>query len=249
MSPSSTRYKKFWATMFGYSIEEMARPGFSVTASGHYIERHEDSYVFFWTDLISKKHILAISEINLSELQYELSSSDVQMLDSQTIRTAPYFKDLTLTYKDIDFGLADRADFRAVATDGLTIKFLSGTEKSDLEQFYADCSEKDQETLDLTFDEEVALGLYNQGRLAAISRYAPIRDSGIADITVVVRAGERGLGYSTPLVSEIIKLALEQGYEPKYRVDESNAASIAIANRLGFKPLSHILAWEVGQAF
>ena len=95
----------------------------------------------------------------------------------------------------------------------------------------------------------MVLGLFNQGRLAAIARFAPIRDTGIADITVVVRKGERGLGFSTPLVSEIIKLALKEGFEPKYRVDESNGASIAIAHRLGFKPLSHILAWEVGLAF
>jgi RimJ/RimL family protein N-acetyltransferase len=249
MNQPSMRYKKFWATMFGYSLEEMARPGFSAATSGYYIERHEETYVFFWTDLVSKKHVLAASEMNLTELQYELLSSEMQTLDLQTIRSAAYFRDLKLTYKDIDFGLLNKTDFKPVAVEGLTIKFLTGSEKSDLEQFYADCSEKDQDTLDLTFDEEVALGLYSQGRLTAISRYAPIRDSGIADITVVVRKGARGLGYSTPLVSEIIRLALEQGYEPKYRVDESNGASIAIANRLGFKPLSHILAWEVGVGY
>ena len=235
--------------MFGYSIEELDRPAFAVTVSGFYIERHEDNYVFFWTNLISKKTILAISEMNLSELQYELSSGDLQKLDLQTVRKAPYFKDLELVYKDIDFGFLDKADFKPALSKGLTIKPLSGDEKSDLEFFYSDCSGKDIETLDLSFDEEVALGLYHQGRLAAISRYAPIRDSGIADITVVVRNGERGFGHSTPLVSEIITLALAQGYEPKYRVDETNAASIAVALRLGFKPLSHILAWEVGQAF
>lgn len=249
MPQSSLRYKKFWATMFGYSIEEMDRPDFAVTVSGFYIERHEDNYVFFWTNLVSKKTILAISEMNLSELQYELSSGDLQKLDLHTIRKAAYFKDLELTFKDIDFGFADKADFKPAASEGFTIKTLTGEEKSDLELFYSDCSGKDIETLDLSFDEEVALGLYNQGRLTAISRYAPIRESGIADITVVVRNGERGLGYSTPLVSEVIKLALAQGYEPKYRVDESNTASIAIAQRLGFKPLSHILAWEVGAVY
>lgn len=236
--------------MFGFSIEEMARPGFSVTTAGYYIERHEESYVFFWTDLIAKKHILAASEMNLGELQFELSASELQKLDSQTIRSAPYFKDLKVTYKDIDFGLTEKTDFKPVSVDGLLIQLLDGGEKSELEQFFADCSENDSDTLDVTFDDgEVVLGLFNQGRLAAISRFAPIRDTGIADITVVVRSGERGLGFSTPLVSEIIKLALKDGFEPKYRVDESNGASIAIANRLGFKPLSHILAWEVGLAF
>lgn len=243
------RYKKFWATMFGYSLEEMERPGFSATTAGFYIERHEDGYVFFWTDLVRKKQILAASDTNFAELQYELSSDDFQKLDFQSIRTAPYFKDLILTYKDLDFGLVHTNDFKPANSDGLTIKLMSGSEKSDLELFYSDCSEKDQETLDLTFDEEVALGLYSNGRIAAISRYAPIRETGIADITVVVRNGERGLGYSTPLVSEILKLALAQGFEPKYRVDESNHASIAIANRLGFTPLSHILAWEVSTAY
>lgn len=157
--------------------------------------------------------------------------------------------DLELTYKDIDFGFLDKADFKPSVREGLIIKPLSGDEKADLELFYSDCSGQDINTLDLSFDEEVALGLYHLGRLTAISRYAPIRESGIADITVVVRNGERGLGYSTPLVSEVIKLALAQGYEPKYRTDENNTASIAIAQRLGFKPLSHILAWEVGIAF
>lgn len=250
MNRSSTRYKKFWATMFGFSIEEMARPGYSVTTAGYYIERHEDSYVFFWTDLISKKYILAASAMNIAELQFEVSPMELQKLDSQSIRTAPYFKDLTVTYKDIDFGLIDTSDFKPIVTDALPIKNLDGSEKSDLEMFFTDCSENDRDTLDVTFDDgEVVLGFYNQGRLAAISRFAPIRDTGIADITVVVRNGERGLGFSTPLVSEVIKLALQEGFEPKYRVDESNGASIAVANRLGFKPLSHILAWEVGLAF
>jgi RimJ/RimL family protein N-acetyltransferase len=249
MKPLSTRYKKFWATMFGYSIEEMARPVFSITTSGFYIERHEDSYVFFYTDLISGKQILAASEINLAELQFEVSPEELFKLNSQSIRLAPYFRDLTLVYKDLDYGLLDKADFTPVNSQSFDIQPLNGSETSDLAVFLADCSENDRDTLDVTFNEEVVLGLYNQGQLAAISRYAPIRDSGIADITVVVRNGERGRGFACPLVSEIIKLALKDGYEPKYRVDENNRASIAIAERLNFKPLSQILAWKVGPAF
>ena len=248
MTQPTTRLKKFWATMFGYSIEEMARPGFFVTASGYYIERNEENLIFFWTDRINKKRILAASEANLARLQGMLSTADLQKLDAKSIRQAPFFKDIHLTFQDFDLGFTHPAEFTPADIGKLSIRPLHGSEKTELELFYSDCTEKDQDTLDLTFEaKDFALGLYNDGRLAAISRYAPIRETGLADVTVLVRNGERRLGFSTPLVSEIIKHALSAGYEIKYRVEETNQASIAIALRLGLKPLSHLLTWDVSQ--
>lgn len=237
-------YFQLWSKAFGLSSEELAGKDLSVVTTGYYVERHQDDYVFFYFDEDSGKRVLAGSEKNLKEIKKELGAG-LAKLQFADIRSAPWFKDKNLAFKDIDYCLTSAAAFRPAAVQGFDVRALTNPQDPAIEDLYTDCSEDDKDTLDLTFDNEVALGIYLQGHLAGIARYTPVRDTQIADITVLVRNSARGQGLSTPLVSRLVEKIIAEGFVPKYRVEESLVASIAIAKKLGFTPRFRVLTWAV----
>lgn len=238
----SDTYFSLWSKAFGLSSEELAQANLSVVTSGYYVERHEDEYVFFYLDEATGKQVLACSENNLVEIKKELGA-DLSGLQFDRVREARWFKDRKLAFKDIDYCLLNAADFKPVVTEGFDIRALTNPEDPAIEDLYTDCSEDDKDTLDLTFENEVVVGIYQQERLMGIARHTPIRDTQIADITVLVRNSARGQGLSTPLVSRLVELILTAGLVPKYRVQEDLLSSIAIAKKLGFTPRFRVLTW------
>lgn len=239
-------YFRLWSKAFGLSSEELAKKDLTVVTSGYYVERHKDDYVFFYFDEVSGKRVLASSESNLADIQKTLGK-DLSQLQYTNIRTASWFKDRKLAFKDIDFCISGRGAFKPVDGTSFDVRSLVNPEDPAIEELYLDCSEDDKDTLDLTFENEVALGIYQDDRLAGIARYTPIRDTQIADITVLVRNGARGKGLSTPLVSRLVEKIFAEGLVPKYRVEENNVSSIAIAKKLGFTPRFRVLTWAMSE--
>jgi len=173
--------------------------------------------------------------------------TDLSQIQFADIRTRNWFKDRKLAFKDIDFCLSDEKAFKPLTGASFDIRPLTNPQDPAIVEFYSDCSEDDKDTLDLTFENEVAFGIYQQKSIAGIARYASIRDTQIADITVLVRNSARGQGLSVPLVSCLIEKILPEGLVPKYRVEENNLPSIVIAKKLGFTPRFRVLTWAASE--
>lgn len=70
--------------------------------------------------------------------------------------------------------------------------------------------------------------------------YAPWRSAGLFDVSVDTVAGARQLGLATIVASAMIRYERARGREPVWGADEANAASLALARRLGFSPVDEI---------
>lgn len=224
--------------MLALSADDLAQGDFQTTSAGYYLERHQGKYIFLYQNLTSGKAVLAATPIVLENLPFDT----IRFSNSSKDSLQEFFGDKNPVFKDIDYGISGPMDFRPCKIDEkLRVKTPAPEE---IEFFLKLCSEDDVDTLDLTFENEVVLGIYFAESLLGIARYALVRDTGLADITVLVGAEYRGNGYSTPLVSKILELSLAAGLVPKYRVDRDNLSSQAIAERLGFKKMSTLTIWE-----
>ena len=233
---------KFWARAFGCSNEELVKSDLSIVSNGVYVEKHADKYAFFYHDQIHQKTVLAASTRIIEEITKDVGVDRLSQLNYDSILSEPWFKSKKVAFSDIDLCLLDMSAFTPT-NEPLDFRRLDD-ENDELEDFYQDCTEDDRDTLDLTFDGEIAYGLYHVGGLAAVSRYLRIKETNLADITVLVRKSQRGRGLSVPLVSKVVEAILEDGLLPKYRVSATNAPSIAVAKRLGFRERFRLIAWE-----
>lgn len=237
-------YLQFWSKIFGIPAFQLKNSEAEILSSGFYIEKHGDKYIFFYMDFSTGKKVLAASENNLSELRRNFDVQALSQHDVESLRSEDYFRGLPLAFRDIDYGFSSIEGFKPVSSAGFDIRYIDVDHRQEIEEFYQDCSEDDKDTLDLTFENETALGLYVENKIVAIARYTPLRETQIADITVLVRRTARGKAYSAPLVSKLVERILRNNLVPKYRVEENNHASIAVAKKLGFKPMFRLLAWE-----
>ena len=236
-------YYEYWNKFFHSTTADLQKSTPLVTNKGRFVEKYGDQYIYFFQDLATNKKIIAATDNSLKKIN--LAEDQIAQYDSQSIRSHPAFKNYKLAFYDIDYGL-DKTEFSYVSPfKDLNIKPLNSDDHNILDLFYLDCSDDDKETLDLNLEQDTALGAFYQNKLVAVARYITIRETYIADITVVTGTTYRGKRYSTPLVSELVKLILSKNLCPKYRVQDTNMPSIKIAERLGFKPYFHLLTWEV----
>lgn len=67
--------------------------------------------------------------------------------------------------------------------------------------------------------------------------YAPWRSASLFDVSVDTLPGARQLGLGTLVAAAMIRDERAQGREPVWGADEDNAASLRLAERLGFVPV------------
>jgi RimJ/RimL family protein N-acetyltransferase len=216
-------YYEFWAKAFGVSLEEIKSKVPLTVSSGHYVKKHGDQFVFSYEDLLNGKKILAGVADRINSLHP--------------------IENLEIAFDDIDYVLIETKDFKPHAS--LTGEIRSIITESQMTEFYADCSEDDKDTLDLNFDSgaDFGFGLYNNNQLDAVARYVPTKTvKQVADLTMLVRNGARGHGFSSAVMSALIQNVLEKNLCPKYRVRSDNVASIAVAKKLGFTATHRLLA-------
>lgn len=89
--------------------------------------------------------------------------------------------------------------------------------------------------------EDVAAGAFAGGELAALAGYE-VWGGSIAHLAIVAHPAHRGQGHAAAAVSRAAAEALDRGLVAQYRTLESNAPSLAIADRLGFRPYARSLA-------
>jgi len=106
------------------------------------------------------------------------------------------------------------------------------------ERFAAEAPDDDLDEAFVELDHWLVFGTFVDGRLvAAASMYPWALTTGastLADLGVITLPEFRGQGKARATVRAMSARALELGYEPQYRCQLDNAASIALARKAGF---------------
>lgn len=117
--------------------------------------------------------------------------------------------------------------------------------KNDTDYFTIFESLSTEEDLDGAFVELnhwKVFGIFENNQLITVTSVYPWReDSKLADIGVITLDNFRGKGYARQAVQVISKATLQDGYEPQYRCQLNNTASVALAKKLN---LSLFAKWN-----
>ncbi|WP_454060394.1 GNAT family N-acetyltransferase [Elizabethkingia ursingii] len=115
-----------------------------------------------------------------------------------------------------------------------TIRLLNASDAESFEYFVSSASEQDLDDAYVELDHWVVFGSFEDGKLvSAASMYPWGDDVKIADLGVLTLPDYRGKGHARNLVHTICKYTLQQGYEPQYRCQIDNHASVALAAASG----------------
>lgn len=116
--------------------------------------------------------------------------------------------------------------------------------ENDAEYFSTFESLSTEEDLDGAFvelDHWKVYGIFEDDQLVAATSMYPWQDTRLSDIGVITLDQFRGKGYAKQAVQIISRAALEEGYEPQYRCQLDNTASVALAKKLN---LSLFAKWD-----
>ncbi|WP_411897870.1 GNAT family N-acetyltransferase [Elizabethkingia occulta] len=117
-----------------------------------------------------------------------------------------------------------------------TIRLLNASDAEAFEYFVSLASEQDLDDAYVELDHWVVFGSFEDGKLvSAASMYPWGDDVKIADLGVLTLPDYRGKGHARNLVHTICKYTLRQGYEPQYRCQIDNHASVALAVASGLR--------------
>ena len=109
-------------------------------------------------------------------------------------------------------------------------------------EFQAAASDEDLDGAYVELDHWAVFGAFEQGRLVCAASAYPWGGAPIADLGVLTLPPFRGRGHGRSVVRSISRYACVQGYEPQYRCQLDNHASVSLARAAG---LSFFGTWEV----
>ena len=118
---------------------------------------------------------------------------------------------------------------RSVAARRLTIE-----DRAAFEGFQADASEQDRDDAFVEIDHWAVFGCFDGDRLVSAASVCLWENAPIADLGVLTLPNVRGRGFARAVVLMISDFSRRQGYEPQYRCQLDNLASIALAKSCGF---------------
>ncbi|WP_220388996.1 GNAT family N-acetyltransferase [Paenibacillus tyrfis] len=118
------------------------------------------------------------------------------------------------------------------------------TEEDDavFSEFESSASEQDLDDAYVELGHWAVFGSFEQDRLVSAASMYPWEDSQIADLGVLTLTSFRGKGHARKVVRSICKHAYDQGYEPQYRCQLDNQASVSLAKAAG---LTLFGKWDV----
>jgi len=108
--------------------------------------------------------------------------------------------------------------------------------------FTAEAPEDDLDEAFVELDHWLVFGTFVDGELAAAASMYPWDGTMLADLGVITLPRFRGRGLGAATVRAMSAAAIERGYEPQYRCQLDNAASVALAASAGF---AHFGQWQV----
>lgn len=122
------------------------------------------------------------------------------------------------------------------------VRALTLDDRAAFERFIASAPEDDVDEAFVELDHWLVFGSFVDGVLVGAASMYPWDDSTVADTGVLTLPEHRGRGHAAATVRAISAEALRRGFEPQYRCQVDNAASIAVARSAGLTLLG---TWEV----
>lgn len=135
---------------------------------------------------------------------------------------------------------ADAGTFRPLPPSD-AVRLLTRDDLPHAEALRRACTPTEWEHGGSAVGHDVAAGSFAGGELAALAGFE-VWGEAIAHIAIVAHPAHRGRGHAAAAVSRVAAEALERGLVAQYRTLESNAPSLAVAQRLGFQPYARSLA-------
>jgi RimJ/RimL family protein N-acetyltransferase len=143
---------------------------------------------------------------------------------------------------DFIFYLPDEEPLERTAKRVAGCRQLSGADCAAFNLFQAAAPEQDLEDAYVELDHWAVFGSFEDDRLVSAASMYPWGNASIADLGVLTLPEFRGMGYARTVVDAISQFARRQGFEPQYRCQLDNEASVALAKASGF---SLFAKWEV----
>lgn len=129
--------------------------------------------------------------------------------------------------------------------DSVAVRQLGETDAAAFAEFHATASAQDHDDAYVELDHWAVFGAFVDERLVCAASAYPWNDAPIADLGVLTLAPFRGRGFARDVVRAISRHARGAGYEPQYRCQQDNAASLALARAAGLRLFGH---WDVVSA-
>ncbi|MBE5107598.1 GNAT family N-acetyltransferase [Bacillus thuringiensis] len=164
-------------------------------------------------------------------------------LSEQTFRQKMNEAGVTLHGADYLFYFSE-ADKNVLLQESMEGGLLQLTEQDDtaFSEFQSSASEQDLDDAYVELDHWAVFGSLEQDRLVSAASMYPWEDAQIADLGVLTLTPFRGKGHARKVVRSICKYACNQGYEPQYRCQLDNHASVSLAKAAG---LTLFGKWDV----
>lgn len=181
----------------------------------------------------------------------ERAAVTAAMADQLSLLRQPCATPADLRQRLIEAGIAlHGADsvfyFDAAATlpevDTTALRRLDSRDASAFAEFHAAASEQDHDDAYVELDHWAVFGAFVDDRLVCAASAYPWNDAAIADLGVLTLAPFRGRGLAREVVRRIAGHARAAGYEPQYRCQQDNAASLALARAAGLQLFGH---WDL----
>lgn len=110
---------------------------------------------------------------------------------------------------------------------------LTDADRPAFDIFYNAASEQDREDAWVELNHWTVFGCFEGDRIVCAASMNLWDESPIADLGVLTLADARGKGHARAVVQAINKFSRQQGYEPQYRCQLDNLASVALARSCG----------------
>ncbi len=135
---------------------------------------------------------------------------------------------------DFIFYLPDRGRQEHTGERVTECRQLGEADREAFALFQATASEQDLEDAYVELDHWAVFGSFEGDRLVSAASMYHWGNGSIADLGVLTLPKFRGKGHAATVVQTIAQFARLQGYEPQYRCQLDNEASVALAKTSGF---------------
>jgi hypothetical protein len=163
-----------------------------------------------------------------------LSSAAGQVLTEATLRQG--LRDAGIVLNGADnlfyFTEADKAVLLR-ENSGAHVRALTAKDAAAFALFQGSASEEDLDAAYVELDHWLVYGAFDGDRLVCAASMYPWQERQIADLGVLTLVSDRGKGHARKVVRAISRAALEKGYQPQYRCQLDNHASVALAGAVG----------------
>ncbi len=183
--------------------------------------------------------ILALSPTRAGDLDL----SDGECVDDAELAARIERAGVSLTDPDNVFYLAlnEQAALRGEAC-GAGTRELTGDDAEAFAAFAAEAPPAELDEAYVELDHWLVFGTFVDDRLVCAASMYPWSGTRLADLGVITLPGFRGLGVGRATVRALSAAALARGYEPQYRCQLDNVASVGLARASGFALFGR---WEV----